>query len=230
MKSNLNRNTKTVIALKSRNLLGLLAGALIILSVIGNLVMLSERSGKKPVIAFTAQWQSNIAMLSWVTIFEKDSKSFEIERSTDGEFFVTVGSVKAAGNSNEEKLYKYEDFDANSLESKQVYYRLRHVERDGSYNFSKTTVLNHRSTGSELRIKLFPNPATDFVNLEFDGEIRISTHLTVVDQSGKTVHQQGLDAGNPFPVRLNVASWAKGIYIISLSNEQFSATEKLILR
>ncbi len=49
------------------------------------------------------------AVLEWTTLSESSSKSFSIERSTDGINFSVIGNVAAAGNSSTTQNYQFAD-------------------------------------------------------------------------------------------------------------------------
>jgi hypothetical protein len=56
-------------------------------------------------------------------------------------------------------------------------------------------------------LKVYPNPATDIVNVSSNKKIE---NITVIDMTGKKV--QSFKAGN----QINVSSLAKGIYILQV--------------
>ena len=251
MKSNLNRNVRPIIALKTRNLLGLLASGLIILTLLFKIIVQSDSSvdqsigsseetkyphpnslAKTPteLLALTAQWQGQIASISWVTKPGGSSIAFEIQRSTNGDFFQKIDLIEIAGNKSGEELYKYDDFDARSLNTEQVFYRLKHINEDDLFSYSKVVSLNYETFNNKNLLKLIPNPATDFTMVEIGDILNSSAKLTVMDQSGKTIYQEGLNAENSTRIRLNVASWAKGVYIVRLAAGKKTSTQKLVVR
>jgi hypothetical protein len=56
-------------------------------------------------LAFSAELQGNAVMLNWFTAKEKGTDTFRIERSTDTKVYEEVGTVKAAGASENLKAY-----------------------------------------------------------------------------------------------------------------------------
>ena len=85
-------------------------------------------------ISFTANYRDGSTWLYWQTASEQNSSHFDIERSIDGINFLSIGNVIAAGNSSFIKNY---DFNDQHSQKGVNYYRLKMVDVDGKYNFSK---------------------------------------------------------------------------------------------
>ncbi len=71
--------------------------------------------------------------LHWSTLSETGSESFHIERSSDGISFEEVGSLSAAGDSDDQIDYAY----ADTYEGGPIYYRIRIVLADGAEQMSE---------------------------------------------------------------------------------------------
>ena len=76
-----------------------------------------------------------------------------------------------------------------------------------------------------LSINLFPNPAHTTASLKIDKLIGAGT-IIVTDLYGKQLIQQPLSMGVN---TINVASFAKGMYFVSLITSEGKKTEKLIV-
>lgn len=87
-------------------------------------------------VAFSAEMPGpNAVQLRWSTASELNNREFVVERSVDGRFFSTIGTVAGHGNSTSPHAYSYQDKQLpNSPE--RLYYRLRQVDNDGSFSFS----------------------------------------------------------------------------------------------
>lgn len=73
-------------------------------------------------------------------------------------------------------------------------------------------------------IKLYPNPAKDFLNLEL-GNSSDFTSYSIIDVSGKVLGTQNISAQNT-QIPLNHLS--NGFYILKLEGEKFSTTKKFV--
>ncbi len=111
------------------------------------------------------QQQSN--QLNWSTASEKNNKAFVIERSLDDEKFEAIGIVNGVGNSNVISRYQYSD---NQLpNATALYYRLKQIDFDGKYSYSKVIKIEVAQDAVESDFEVSPNP---FIN-----NIRISYQL-----------------------------------------------------
>ena len=100
-----------------------------------------------------AALEPGINQLSWSTATERKAAYYAVERSTDGSTFTELDRVAAGGDSDTERFYRYSD---RTPTGALHYYRLRQVDTDGTYAYSKTIVV--RSAVAEAAYRLFPNP------------------------------------------------------------------------
>ena len=105
---------------------------------------------------FAGELKAGQGSLHWTTSSENNSRGFYIERSVDGSHFTSVGYVAAAGNSSTDRMYSFTDPEP-AVEKN--YYRLREVDNDNQYQYSKTILLTQHEIGNEF--KILRNP---FVN------------------------------------------------------------------
>jgi hypothetical protein len=153
----------------------------------------SEEALPVSFIKFTGEYEKGISFLDWTTGTEQNNKGFEVERSTNGQNFSRIGYVASKaidGNSNVALQYSFED-------TKPVtginYYRLKQVDKDGKFAFSKIIVLT-TSAGSELTFgHLYPNPVTSSVvrMVVLAPKAELVT-FRIVDMSGRSVHSRNI--------------------------------------
>jgi hypothetical protein len=93
--------------------------------------------------------------VEWATASEAHSARFEVERSADGVSFAAFRTVTAAGSSLTTHPYALTDA-ALPMGARQLYYRLRQVDVDGTASYSSVQVVAVRQVSSLI---LFPNPA-----------------------------------------------------------------------
>ncbi|RYF97406.1 MAG: hypothetical protein EOO00_00200, partial [Chitinophagaceae bacterium] len=95
------------------------------------------------------------ASLQWITENEKSFSHFEIQFSEDGNKFYGVGKISANGG-NGRQTY---NFNSKVTHAGIHYYRLKMVDNDGKFIYSKIITLR-RSENNNAGISIFPNPAT----------------------------------------------------------------------
>ncbi|MDR6809464.1 hypothetical protein J2Y45_000217 [Dyadobacter sp. BE34] len=147
--------------------------------------------------AFSASKESSTALLQWKTTSESASSEFEIQHSLDGRQWQRIGSVAAAGESNNDKTYRF--VHTEPVNGQNNLYRLKMIDTDGTFAFSKINALlfNQKNLG-----RIYPNPAAsgqltvDVKNWASVKNVQISTlnALTVYD-SGQNP-QQSIDINN----------------------------------
>ena len=116
----------------------------------GNILPLS-------LISFTVAKQNNTAQLSWQTANEVNTSYFDIQRSTNGIDFTTVGKITAKGNSSTNNNYSFAD-DVSASVSGKLYYRLTIVDKDGAFSYSSIQYIT--IDNEPIQITVTPNPAT----------------------------------------------------------------------
>ncbi|NVO01324.1 MAG: T9SS type A sorting domain-containing protein [Bacteroidetes bacterium] len=77
---------------------------------------------------------NNNIQLQWQTLSETNNNYFDIEQSKDGFEFQKIGSLKGGGNSNQLLNYK---FNVEHLYFGKNYFRLKQVDFDGKFTYSK---------------------------------------------------------------------------------------------
>jgi len=159
--------------------------------------------------------------IDWATANEQDAEKFFIEHSTDGRQFVTVGEIKAAGNSSTKKEYQY--IHASPVKGMN-YYRIRQVDKNGEYTYSKALHLLYHPDKKELLVA--PNPATDQVYV-ISSTGRNVTKAELFDLSGKQVYVKQLNPGQQV-YSLDISSVQKGVYILKLYEGTGVTTQRIL--
>jgi hypothetical protein len=161
------------------------------------------------------------AVLVWQTAMEKNSANFQIERAYEIGKFVTVGELSAAGNSNAVRNYLFQDNNALN-EHNVAYYRLKMVDRDGSFAYSK--IISVRKVSDESVTTIGPNPfKNNFVVYNVMGKHQIE----VMDINGKTVYTTELEGNGESKVNLP-HSLGIGVYFIKVTSSTKQNVFKMI--
>jgi len=155
-------------------------------------------------IDFNATTRENSAYLSWSTADESNSSHFEVQRSPDGRKWNTIESVKAANESRD--VIHYNLTDEFPLAG-QNFYRLKMVDADGTYTFSKIDKLFFE--GPEFA-SFYPNPVTNQLRL---GEMVLKNAASVrlLNQAGQVVFEKKKPVAVIETSRLNA-----GIYVLQI--------------
>ena len=132
-------------------------------------------------LSFNVAREDDVVAVTWATATEKNADYFDVERSKDGRNFETLGRVNAAGNSTQAVNYTFLD---RQPAATVAYYRLRQVDRDGSFVYSSVRVIT--MIQSETAISAYPNPADgNDISIYLTDDVVLPVQILVTDQQGK---------------------------------------------
>jgi len=160
--------------------------------------------------------------LSWMTTEETGSLNFEVERSGDMKEFISIGNIMAAGNSNAAKNYNF--LDKSPLMGIN-YYRLKQVDLDGSFEFSRT--ISVANDDHALTFELLGNPVVN-------GEIKFilanaePSQVNLTDMMGRPVKFGLIKQKNTYSIKAQ-SDLSKGLYLLSVQHGQAVVTKKILL-
>lgn len=175
-----------------------------------------------------AEGKDNSSILvSWATALEINNSGFEVQRSTDGINFNTIGWVAGNGNSTSTIQYSYSDRDvtANTV----YYYQLRQVDNDGASETSQmvSASINGASTSAPVVTigEIVPNPAVAYSHIAVNSAISQDVQVAVYDMTGRMVSNttQSIGAGTSGVV-VDVTMLANGNYttVLVIGGESFA--------
>jgi len=156
-------------------------------------------------VNFNAQVVDEGVALSWTTATEQNSDHFEVERSFDGEHFVTIGILNAAGESQQQNNYSFLD---RQPQYGLNHYRLRLVDTDGDTDGSGVRIVQVDRGGSE-EVLLVPNPGTDNLQVLLASTVVDGSTFLLVDATGRTVSRFRTQNTR---MEINTAVLPKGLY------------------
>ncbi len=170
------------------------------------------------ITSFKGERMASGNLLTWITANEVNNAGFELERSADATQFASIAKIATkaeGGNSNAELTYNY--LDANPLKG-DAYYRLKQLDKDGKVSYS-TVVLLKADKVSRIEIAgLYPNPATERLNLKLTAPEASRINVQITDITGRIMQTREVmvNAGNNL-IDFNIASFTSGIYTIKVT-------------
>lgn len=181
-------------------------------------------SGTLPVELLFMQARSTGTSIevAWATATEVNFSHFEVQRSYDGFHFRTIAEVAGSGmTTTERRDYAITDEKPNNGKN---YYRLRSIDLDGTYVFSRVAVA---TLEVQRDFQLSPNPLAASplrVDFNFANEPGV---LTIYDLSGRVVSR------TPVTSRENQIQFdqplASGLYLVQFTSLSFQRTHRLIV-
>ncbi len=185
---------------------------------------------------FSVSLTSNKINLNWSTATETNNQGFEIERKT-GANWQKIGFVDGKGTTTNLSNYNFTDDLESISKAAEVYYRLKQVDLDGTFSYSKVVNVKLNSLVNDYNLEQnFPNPFNPTTKIKYTipGVVTkhaLSVQIKVYDILGNevaTLVNEIQPAGN-YEVSFNAANLASGTYIYSLKTGNFSQVKKMIL-
>ncbi|MEO6000984.1 MAG: T9SS type A sorting domain-containing protein [Chitinophagaceae bacterium] len=148
--------------------------------------------------------------ITWATSSEEHADHFEILRSQDGKNFSNIGVQKAGL-----KTYSFIDEKAPAGLS---YYRLKNIDKDGSFTYSDIITINNNSHVVEL--SAYPNPVKDRLTIHVQGDFYGPIEIAIHDIQGALVKKLHV-AKQQFSWKgfVNVGGMQKGVYTLQVLKE-----------
>lgn len=169
-----------------------------------------------------------MSKLYWVSATEVNVSHYEIERSFDAILFDKMGEVTAIGNSTSESYYEFYDKKIPSIRTNFiVYYRLKMVDLDGTFEYSDIRGVNF-SNDQLSGVSMYPNPTSQWVNLDINATefVEESGKVQIFDSVGKLVFTKRVIGKGIETV--DMGSWNNGVYHVILTQGDKMFREKIV--
>jgi hypothetical protein len=196
--------------------------------------------------SFICTYNNPDVQISWSTATELNNHGFEIERSLDKTNWATIGFREGKGTTSEPQNYTYSD-DISEISTSKLYYRLKQIDFNGSFEFSKIVEVEIAPTHFSLE-QNYPNPFNPSTKIRYTiptppssspltkgrNEVGFVT-LKVFDVLGKeiaTLVNEEKPAGNyeiDFNPESSIKNPASGVYFYQLRAGDYVETRKMIL-
>lgn len=172
-------------------------------------------------LSFEVLAQPRDVLLKWQTALEIKSDLFIIEHSRDGQNFIAIGEVQAAGNSSSIQDYQ---FTHDTPGSGVNYYRLRQLDLDGSFDYSDLRYVNFYNFNKDITV--YPNPTLGNVIIKNQSDKELT--ITVRELSGKIVYvRKGVVSG---AISMDLTHLPKAMYTLEFKDDTFfKQIEKIMI-
>jgi len=161
-------------------------------------------------LSFNASNKNGQNLLNWNTQQELNTKSFEVQRSTDGINFYKIGTITAKNNYQN----NYSFTDVNPVRGSN-YYRLRIIDNSGISTYSEIREVKNEGT---LFVTILPNPVKgNTATLKISGQSSETISLFVINSEGKILLSKKVNAlSNNSYETIDVSALSKGFYYLKV--------------
>jgi hypothetical protein len=180
-------------------------------------------------MTFTASVTGSSVALNWSTASEINNLGFDIERKDINSEWEKIGFVAGFGTTTESKTYSFAD---NDLRNGNYSYRLKQIDFDGTFEYSKIVEVEINIPESFELSQNYPNPFNPVTTIEFSlPEDAENVKLSVYDALGQKVIElvNGSLGIGRYSYQWDASKVASGLYIYKLQTEKFTSTKKMML-
>jgi hypothetical protein len=186
--------------------------------------------------SFSASVRGSTVNVRWTTATEVNNYGFEVERKAiSGQLsavsaWIEIGFVAAAGASNGPHEYSFTD---QSLSAGVYTYRLKQVDKNGSFKYSNSSEVEVGVTPKEFTLgQNYPNPFNPSTTLEFtlatDGRAVVKVY-DVLGQEVAIVFDQQAEAGRVYEANFDGRRLPSGVYVSVLESGGKRLLRKMLL-
>jgi V8-like Glu-specific endopeptidase len=177
--------------------------------------------------SFTANASEGLVELSWITATETNNQGFEVQRSSGGEF-ENIAFVNGHGTTSETQVYSFVEKD---LAVGNYLYRLKQVDYDGTFNYSKVIEVEVPAPASFTLEQNYPNPFNPSTKIKFAIPFETEVRLNVYNTLGQQVAEifNGRLKEGYHEVDFIAGSLTSGIYFYRLEADKFVDVKKMIV-
>lgn len=168
--------------------------------------------------SFKATFNNCKVNLDWEAQNESNFKHYEVEYSSEGRNYSTIGIINPS--SNAVKKYSFQHPAANQGT---CYYRLKLADLDGNSTYSKVIAMNINCGQSSVLV--YPNPVTDLLNVNVTNAGADRKKAMLFNINGKLLYSSTLSNGSN---EINMHAVPKGIYILKLQDNTSMQQFKII--
>ncbi|WPP48418.1 hypothetical protein [Catalinimonas niigatensis] len=189
--------------------------------------IISDANNPLPVelTSFSASLLEPHVELNWETASEINSDFFSVERSENGKDFQEIGQLKAAGDSDTPLQYRYIDEQAARRFSGSLFYRLRTVDFDGSFEYSDITAVSISEDDIPM-ITAFAREGEASMKLFTRAIEPGDYHIWITDLSGRKIFEQDIELSPKEAYELGTGNLPQSVYLIRCVGNQLALSSK----
>jgi len=164
-------------------------------------------------------------LLQWGTANEQNNDYFSVERSEDGNQFISIGKVPGAGTSNTANEYTYTD---TKVPGGNAYYRLRQVDKNGQFKFSQVVLVGGDSRNAAAQ--MYPNPVKENLAVVINNDVKGNGKIAVYEVTGRTVAQQTIVKNDKvLNTVVDMNGLGAGLYIVEVKiGNDYKLTQRIM--
>jgi hypothetical protein len=169
---------------------------------------------------FTAVPNGNTILLQWLATNQEPNTTYEIQISTDGKNFTTLGEAESnAASTGSSSKYQYQ-YNVDPANMGKLYFRVEETDGTGAVSYSEIVVVDPNSTSAnDISYQTYPNPATNSLLFQFNNNQTGRFLLQLVNTAGQIVQETAVTLTGTNQIRMNLSPQpVKGLYFLRTSD------------
>ncbi len=169
-------------------------------------------AGSAPVMlhSFTGNVIKCFPNLKWTVTSEINFDRYEIERKEISGVWKLISTIRSRGSGNNSGELNYQFSDSNFRSEGLALYRLKIIDRDGSYQYSSILSLTRKCNNNNISI--FPNPVNNTIFLNTPSGVKISNAIFCSLQGQIIQNIKFIQ----HPANIDVSRLKNGMYFLKL--------------
>lgn len=164
--------------------------------------------------------KTNFIQVDWWIGSEHNVSHYNLERSEDGVNFELISTLAAAGNSETQLSYQYDDYTVNR--NQLYYYRYRVFDLDGTSEYSPIVqgkLMSISQDFSTESVYIYPNPSSDNLNIGIASSKERNLKIEVYNSIGQLVYNErsSIEKGNSV-LPISLEQWVTGMYNVKITD------------
>jgi len=165
-------------------------------------------------LQFDGEVEARGNYLYWSTASEFENNHFELHFSRDGLNFDFLAKIEANGNTNSVQKY---DYLHPKAQSGVTYYQLLDVDIYGEGKYTQVISLDRTKSES---LSIYPNPASNRIQITIELEKSSSLYFEVLDVSGRLIENFTLEASDGLNQQfLEISNYPVGTYYLQMQSD-----------
>ena len=181
-------------------------------------------------ISFEGIIKDKKVILSWQTATELNNSGFQIEKSFNKRTWYNIDFINGKGTTTELSHYFFID---KVLPSGVQYYRLKQIDYNGSFEYSKIIEVNANENISSFNLlQNYPNPFNPETNIEYTIPEETFVNISLFDVTGRKIRELVNEKKQPgkYSLKLKGGELSAGVYFYRLlTTSDYIAVKKLII-
>jgi hypothetical protein len=173
-------------------------------------------------VNFQLENKAGASILNWTITSAINFSHFELQRSFNGVAFEKIAAIEGK-NQQTTSNYSYIDKPSNF---NTVYYRLKIVDKDGSFSYSN--ILKAVSNDKQPSLNVFPSITKgEMLTIDYSN-VDTQSELKIINSNAQIVKVFQVKGNNGI-IKIEASNFNKGIYIVQLSNKNLVLHKKIII-